>query len=60
LTNKKWYIIQENQRGKFYDQVAKLESEGYKLLPESFCVGTVGGMGTKNYIVLMLNRAFKE
>jgi len=55
MTDRKWRIIESNDRIKFYDKIAKYESEGYKLLPESF-----SSHNNMRYRILMLNQDFKE
>ncbi len=55
MTDRKWRIVESMDRLKFYDKIAKYESEGYKLLPESF-----SSHGNMYYRILMLNKNFKE
>ena len=51
MTDRKWRIIKEFNRDKFYDKIEKYESEGYELLPESFGYDVHEG-----YLALMKNK----
>jgi hypothetical protein len=48
MTDRKWRIVEEITKNKFYDKVDKYELKGYKLLPESFAIDRV-----MHYCVLM-------
>ena len=55
MTDRKWRIITNGIDKEFYKKIAKYESEGYKLIPESF-----GYEVHKGFYALMLNMNFKE
>ena len=59
MTERKWEIIQSHDINVFYDKITQYESEGYKLLPESFTISSKGS-STSKYFVLMLNTNFDK
>jgi hypothetical protein len=54
MTDRKWRIIESNDRKDFYKKIAAYEDLGYKLLPESF-----SSHDRVYYQILMLNENFK-
>ena len=54
MTDRKWRIVEEMDRIRFYDKITKYESEEYEVIPESF-----GYEVHKGYYVLMKNNNFK-
>ena len=38
MTDRKWRIINETNKNRFYEKISKYEMQGYELIPESFTV----------------------
>jgi hypothetical protein len=53
MTDRKWRIIESNDRIRFYGKIDEYEKLGYELLPES--LGHEKGVG---YFALMKNEKF--
>lgn len=56
MTERKWRIVMELSKFKFYEKVEKYEKLGYELLPESFN----GGGNSAHNCVLMRKKDWKN
>ena len=55
MTDRKWRIINENNKNAFYEKISKYEQVGYELLPESFSASEASN-GRKSFNCLMKNK----
>ncbi len=53
-------IIRSHKQEEFINKVNKLEQMGYKLYPESFCLGVAGTGVSKYHVLMSSNRELKS
>jgi RNA polymerase subunit RPABC4/transcription elongation factor Spt4 len=54
-----WMIIRTHKKEEFISKVNSLEKMGYKLYPESFCLGVAGTGVSKYHVLMSRNRELK-
>jgi hypothetical protein len=59
MTDRKWRIINETKKDKFYEKINKYEKEGYELIADSFTVSEASTHPT-TYYCLMKNKKLVE
>jgi len=55
-----WMIIRTHKKEEFISKVNSFEKMGYKLYPESFCLGVAGTGLSKYHVLMSSNRELKS